>query len=62
MRSDLPTCSFDNCIHEHDGNCLSHYSDCIFTVRRNLLEKCAEEIENIYGEETDLSEEIRSVI
>lgn len=64
MRIDLPFCNFKNCRYSADGNCVggNRKETCELDIYRNLLEKSAEEIENCYGKETELTERIRQTI
>lgn len=62
MRIDLPACGFNNCKHRFDGNCMREPKQCEYAIMKELLEEAAEEIENIYGRETELTEKVRSVI
>lgn len=62
MRIDLPTCGFSNCRHRFDGNCMRNPEECEYTIMKKLLEESAEEIENLYGKETELTEKIRQII
>ena len=62
MRIDLPGCSFDCCRYRFDGNCMRKPEECSFTIMKNLLEEAAEEIENCYGRETELTGRIRQCI
>lgn len=64
MRIDLPQCNFKNCRYSADGNCTNKARKelCEFDKYKSLLEKSAEEIENCYGRETELTQEIRGVI
>lgn len=62
MRIDLPGCGFTYCKHRFDGNCMRRPEECSFAIMKNLLEEAAEEIENCYGRETELTEKIRRYI
>lgn len=63
MRMDLPLCTrFKDCRYNIDGNCKKDPKECMFTVMKDLLEEAAEEVENLYGRETELTEKIREII
>ncbi len=68
MKIDLPQCNFKRSRNSFDGNCISldDYKGCEIQIKLSTLkaqlEECAEEIENCYGRETDLTKNIRELI
>lgn len=57
-----------NCIVLNGKQCAAAINSCIHRLRadckqlKNLLEEAAEEIENCYGRETELSERLRAAL
>ena len=57
-----------NCIVLNGKQCVSISNDCIYRLRadckqfKNLIEVAAEEIENCYGHETELSERLKAAL